>query len=190
MNVKTIQLDVMDGEFVPNTSLQFDFTVPRKSHSGQPLSLTYEAHLMIEHPEQWIEEHGDKVDIILPHFESCTDPDSIIALAREKGKKIGFAIGPKTPIETIIPYLGQIDMVNVMTGEPGKYGTPFDPETLIKVEELRKLRNDIDIEVDVGITPSTIGKASRAGANKFISGSYLQNSSNTKQAIAELQKNW
>ena len=85
---EVIQLDFMDGNFVPNKSLDFDFQVPQG-----PI---YEAHLMIDNPEQWIEQHGDKVDIILAHLESCSDPQKVIDLAKSKGKKAGFAIKPET----------------------------------------------------------------------------------------------
>jgi ribulose-phosphate 3-epimerase len=173
-----MQLDVMDGLFVPNHSLDFDFTLP----SG----FRIEAHLMINNPEQWIDESSEKVDTILVHVESCKDPGKIIQLVKGR-RKIGFALNPETPLERIRDYLHEIDQLLVMTVNPGFYGSKFLPETLEKVKEARKLRPDLDIEVDGGIDLSTIRKVSQAGANMFVSGSYLMKSKNVKEAMDALR---
>ena len=173
------QLDVMDGVFVPNHSLDFDFRVPG--------DLAFEAHLMIQNPEEWIGQNSEKVHMILAHIESCHDPEGIIRKWRGE-KKIGFVLNPETPLEAIKNFLDRIDQVLVMTVNPGFYGSPFLPETLDKVRELRALKPDLPIEVDGGITPDTIRQAHEAGANIFVSGSYIVKADDVKNAVATLQK--
>lgn len=178
--VERVQLDVMDGTFVPTTSLFFDLKL-------RPL-VKYEAHLMIEYPEEWIKNNIDKADIFLPHFEALKDPEEIIDFVREKNKEIGFAINPKTPISDIVPYLDKLDMVLIMTVDPGFYGSKFIPGVLPKIKELRLLKPNLDIEVDGGIAPGTIELVKKAGANIFVSGSFIFRSNNAKQAIEKLEE--
>lgn len=178
--VDLIQLDVMDGEFVPNNSINFDFKVPETNCS-------FEAHLMIKHPKKWIEKNNLKVDTILAHFESIDDPIEIIDLVKNKNKKIGFVLNPETSIQQIKKYLYELDQVLIMTVNPGFYGSPFLPEMLDKISELRRLKPDLDIEVDGGITPDTVQKVYNAGANMFVSGSYIVKAPNVKEAIDKIQ---
>ncbi len=179
-HVKTLQLDVMDGDFVPTHSLDFDFSLPKTD-------CKYEAHLMVSSPEEWIEKNHEIADMILVHIESTQDPEKIIELVKNKGKKIGFVLNPGTPTEKIKPFLDQIDEVLIMTVNPGYYGSKFLPETLEKVKELRQLKPDMEIEVDGGIGLETIEQAYKTGANLFISGSYLQKSDDVTAAIAALE---
>lgn len=176
-----LQLDVMDGKFVPNNSLDFDFRVPLEKYQ-------YEAHLMIENPEKWIDANWRKVDTIIAHFDSVKNPERIIESVRRKRKRVAFALNPETSVEQIRDYLDQIDQVLIMTVHPGFYGSKFLPETLEKVRELRRLKPELDIEVDGGIKPDTIEDANTAGANLFVSGSYLVKSENIKERI-DLLKN-
>jgi len=162
-------------------SLFFDFTLPKTT-------CRFEAHLMIQNPEQWIENHWKKVDMILVHSESCTNPQQIISAVKKRGKKIGFVLNPKTPIQKLSSFLDEIDQVLIMTVNPGFYGSPFLPEMLEKVAELRDLKSDLDIEVDGGITDKTIGLVDKAGANMFVSGSYIVKSPNVQAAIDRLKK--
>ena len=124
-NFSILQLDVMDGKFVPTHSLDFDFILPETN-------CRYEAHLMVSNPEEWIEKNHQIADVILVHIESTEEPEKIIDLVKNKGKKIGFVLNPETPIEKIKPYLDQIDEVLVMTVNPGYYGSKFLPEALDK----------------------------------------------------------
>lgn len=180
-HLSILQLDIMDGKFVPTHSLDFDFKLPKTN-------CKYEAHLMISNPEEWIKKNHKVADVILVHIESTNEPEKIIELVKSKGKKIGFVLNPETPIEKIKPYLNQIDQVLIMTVDPGYYGSPFLPETLDKVKELRKLKPNLDIEVDGGINADTIKQAYQAGANLFVCGSYLQKSQDVKKAIEDLIK--
>jgi ribulose-phosphate 3-epimerase len=175
-HVRILQLDVMDGIFVPTHSLDFDFILPKTN-------CTYEAHLMVNDPINWIEKHSHAVDIILAHIESCKDPERVIELIRRKGKKPGFVINPQTSVQKIKPYIEKVDQILVMTVDPGFYGSKFLPETLQKVSKIRKLYPNLELEVDGGINKDTVSQAFKAGANLFVCGSYLQKSEDVKQAI-------
>ena len=177
--VNRIQLDIMDGVFVANESLNFNFNLPQ-------VNCQFEAHLMVDDPDKWVERNWQKADIVLIPIESCERPKEFIKFFRGK-RKIGFVLNPETPLDKINDYLDEIDQVLIMTVNPGFYGAKFLPETLEKVRELRKLKPNLDIEVDGGITPDTIKVASEAGANFFVSGSYIMNSQNPKEAINKLK---
>lgn len=175
-----VQLDIIDGKFVPNSSLDFDFDV-----SGN--NITFEAHLMISNPMEWIEKNWWKVNTIIIHFESCKNPKYIIRFVKNKGKKIGFAINPETQVHNVKAYLDDIDQLLIMTVNPGFYGSKFLPETMSKIREVRKIKPDLDIEVDGGVTPDTIKLLHDAGANMFVSGSYIIKSDDIKKAIDSLR---
>lgn len=176
-----IQLDVMDGLFVKTKSLNFDFRLPRTFSK-------FEAHLMIRNPERWITKHWKKVQTIIFHYESTRDIERIIKLIKKRKRKVGIAINPKTSIEKIMPYLRELNLVLIMTVNPGKYGSKFVRETLKKVRELRRVDKKIQIEVDGGINPETIKEASLAGADCFVSGSYIIKSKNVREAIKNLKE--
>jgi len=180
-SARLLQLDIMDGKFVPNNSLDFDLRLPEKKY-------LYEAHLMIDDPEKWVDENWERIDTVIAHFESVKNPERIIESVKTKGKKIAFALNPETDADLILSYLDSIDQVLVMTVNPGFYGSKFLPEMSDKIKRLRKLRPDLDIEVDGGIKPDTIVEVCEAGANMFVSGSYLINSDNVKGRIRILEQ--
>lgn len=171
-----IQLDIMDGIFVANESLNFDFKLPE-------INCEFEAHLMLESPDNWVNKNWQKVDTILIPIESCAKPKEFIKFFKGKEKKIGFALNPETPLDAIKDYLDKVNQILIMTVNPGFYGIKFIPETLEKVRQLRKLKPELDIEVDGGINPQTIKMAFRAGANLLVSGSHIFNSKSPKEAI-------
>ena len=179
--VEIIQLDIMDGKFVPNNSIDFDFKLP-------DADCIFEAHLMIENPEEWIKKHINKVDMVLAHIESCKKPKKLVDLVKENGKHVGFVLNPETPLSTIIGYIDDIDQVLIMTVNPGFYGSPFLPKMLEKIKRLRRIKPDLDIEVDGGVTDKTINLVDKAGANMFVSGSYIVKSDDVRQAIASLKR--
>ena len=110
-----IHLDVMDGKFVENSSLDFDFNLFKIDH-------IFEAHLMVENPEEWIDKNWNKVDCFLVHIESCKDPAKLINIVRDKGKRIGFVLNPKTSVENIDDFLGDIDQVrSIRTKDQGRF---------------------------------------------------------------------
>ena len=174
-----IQLDIMDGQFVPNHSLDFDFRLP----GGK---FTYEAHLMVRDPDKWIESFGKRMDTIIAHFESPTTSPAVIERIKKIGKKAALALNPESGIEQIAGYLDVLDQVLIMTVNPGSYGSPFLPEVLTKITKLREVRPGLDIEVDGGIKPETIASVDQAGANLFVSGSYLIKSDNMRDRINTL----
>lgn len=178
--VRTVQLDVMDDIFVPNTSLFFDFDL-------KGIDLSYEAHLMVQKPEDWIKNYADKVDTILVHYESTYDAEQVIKTVKDLGKRIGFVLNPETPAQKLDHVIEKIDQVLVMTVNPGFYGSPFLPEMAEKIQTLRLKNPDLDIEVDGGITDKTIKTVYDAGANLFVSGSYIVKSDDVKRAIDSLE---
>jgi ribulose-phosphate 3-epimerase len=179
--VDIIQLDIMDNQFVPNTSLYFDFKLPNKS-------CLYEAHLMVSKPEEWVKKYIAKVDTILIHHESNYNAKSLISTVKEQGKRIGLVLNPETPISEIEAFLNDIDQVLIMTVKPGFYGSPFLPDMIEKISYLRSLKPEIDIEVDGGITDKTIKMVNDAGANMFVSGSYLIKAGDVSASLLSLKK--
>ncbi len=176
-----VQLDIMDGRFVPNRSLDFDFRLPQRRY-------TFEAHLMVDDPDEWIKTYGKRMDTIIAHFESPNTSLNTIRSIKSIGKKAALALNPETGTELIADYLDVLDQVLIMTVNPGFYGSPFLPEVMGKITQLRKMNPDLDIEVDGGITPKTIGMVNEAGANLFVSGSYLVKSDNMQKRINSLNR--
>lgn len=179
--VTRLQLDVMDGEFVPNTSLNFDFELPD--------NFEYEAHLMVRQPLKWIERNSAKVDIITMHVETLQDIEEAIEYVKKKGVKVNLALIPETKSQIIKPYMKKIDGILVMTVEPGSYciRKEFKLETLQKIRELRKTDTSISIEVDGCMNPKNAKLAKNAGVNVFASGSYIFKSKNVDKALKELK---
>lgn len=167
-----LHIDVMDGVFVPSIS----FGMPVIRTIRRQTSLTFDVHLMIEKPERYLREFAEcGADIINFHLETAEDVRRTAASIRSFGKRTGITIKPATPVEAVCPYLELVDMVLVMTVEPGFGGQKLMPECLDKVRELRGIALekglDMDIEVDGGITADNVGLALEAGANVIVAGS-------------------
>lgn len=175
-----LHLDIMDGQFVKNRSLFFDFLLPK--------NVSCEAHLMVENPEEWVFQNLKKVDAVLVPIESCTVPYRLIQFVHDADKRIGFALNPETPLSEIEEFLEAIDLVLVMTVHPGQYGAAFVPETLEKIKELSRRQPALPIEVDGSINPDTIKHVADAGASRFVVGSYLQKAENVSAAVQNLKK--
>lgn len=170
---KMVHIDIMDGSFVPNIS----FGMPVISAVRKCTDLILDVHAMIVSPNKYIEEFIKcGADIVTFHLEALDDKTIVesINLVKSLGKKVGISIKPKTPASAVLPYVEMIDMVLVMTVEPGFGGQKFMHETMPKVKEIREYANsigkDLDIEVDGGINDETIKIASDAGANVFVLG--------------------
>lgn len=174
---KMLHLDVMDGKFVKNKSMWFWFKLPKHD---------FEAHLMIKEPELFIKTHIVDINKFIVHIETVKNMNNLIKLMKERKKKLFIALNPETPISKIKKYLNKIDGVMVLTVKPGSYGAKFMPSMLKKIAKLRKLKPKMEIQADGSITPKTIGKASKAGANNFSVGHYIQNNRNIKKALGEL----
>lgn len=179
--VEVVQLDVMDDRFVPNTSLFFDFSLPETS-------VQFEAHLMVQNPEEWVEKFGAKVDTVLVHCESDFDVDRIIEVVKRQGKRFGLVLNPETPVDRLSGVIERLDQVLIMTVKPGFYGSPFLPEMVEKIQMLRAMKPMLDIEVDGGITDKTIDVVDQAGANLFVSGSYIVKAEDVAGAIQNLKR--
>ncbi|WP_288527349.1 ribulose-phosphate 3-epimerase [uncultured Eubacterium sp.] len=181
-----IHVDVMDGHFVPNISIGAPVTAACKKVCDVP----FDVHLMISNPLDYAEDFAKAgADIICFHSECDSDTEGTINKILSLGKKAGLAIKPATPIDEVVKYLDKLSMVLVMTVEPGFGGQSFMESTMPKVEAIRKINPDIDIEVDGGINAETIKIAAKAGANVFVAGSAVFKSENPAETIALLRKN-
>ena len=186
--VDMLHFDVMDGRFVDNIS----FGLPVLEKLNSYTDIFKDVHLMISDPLKYIDAFVKAgSDMITFHVESDSDPDAVIAAIKAAGIKCGISVKPKTPVEDIYKYLDRVDMVLVMTVEPGFGGQGFIPETAEKVRTLRKhiTENglDTDIEVDGGINAKTISVVRDAGANVIVSGSYLFNAAFMADAVRSLK---
>jgi ribulose-phosphate 3-epimerase len=126
------------------------------------------------------------MDTIIAHLESPTTSPRTIRLIKDMGKKAALALNPDTGIERIADYLDELDQVLIMTVNPGFYGSPFLPEVMAKITKLRQEKPALDIEVDGGIKPETIATVNQAGANLFVSGSYLVKADNMGERMEVL----
>lgn len=181
-----IHVDVMDGHFVPNISIG----APVVSSIKKVCNIPFDVHLMISNPIDYVEDFAKAgADIICFHVESNSDIDSTIDKILSLGKKVALAVKPGTDIDTVMPYLDKLSMVLVMTVEPGFGGQSFMECTMPKIEKLREINKDIDIEVDGGINADTIKIAAKAGANVFVAGSAVFKSENPADTIEILKKN-
>lgn len=174
---KYFQVDVMDGKFVRNKSNWFNFKLPK--------SFKYEAHLMVDKPEDWIKKNHKQFDVLIANFEKIKDPLGLIEFTKKKKKKIGFALNPETSVMHVMPYTKLLDRILILTVHPGKYGAEFLPETLEKIKMLRMEYNK-DIEVDGHINPEILRLCKEAGANFFAVGHYLKESKDIDKAMKEL----
>lgn len=179
-----IHVDIMDGKFVPPTTVDSDFV--RTIRTALPLDV----HLMVQEPsEKYIQEFIDAgASSITIHAEACKNPKAQLGYIRAKGVNAGISIKPKTPLSAILPYLDMVDMVLVMTVEPGWGGQGFMRDTMPKVQELRKLKPNLDIEVDGGISPETAPIAKKAGANVFVAGTAIFKEKDRAKAMQKLRE--
>lgn len=181
-----IHIDVMDGHFVPNISIGAPVVAACKKVCNVP----FDVHLMISNPFDYAEDFAKAgADIICFHTECDSDTEQTIDKILSLGKKAALAIKPATPIDEVVKYLDKISMVLVMTVEPGFGGQSFMESTMPKIEAIRKINPDIDIEVDGGINADTVKIAAKAGANVFVAGSAVFKSENPAETIALLKKN-
>ena len=187
-----IHIDVMDGHFVPNLTIG-----PEVIKKLRPLtSKTFDVHLMISPVDNFIKDFADAgADIITFHPEATTDIDQTIKLIRDQNKKVGISLKPKSEISLIKDHLNQIDLVLIMSVEPGFGGQKFMPEVLGKTKIIRDLINQknlkVDIEIDGGINFENCSKAKDAGANILVSGStvFKENKGDLKKNIEILRNN-
>ena len=185
-----LHIDVMDGHFVPNITLGPGIVKSLR----KDVNMVFDAHLMIENPDNYIKEFADAgCDIIVVHQEACTHLHRTIQNIKSHGIKAGVALNPATPIETIKYVLQDVDMVLLMSVNPGFGGQSYIPVVTEKIKELKalidKMNLDIDIEVDGGVKPSNIAEVVNAGANVIVAGSAIFNAGNIDEADKSLREN-
>ncbi len=184
-----LHLDVMDGAFVPNISFGPCVIASIRDKS----KMVFDVHLMINDPIRYIDDYVKAgADIITIHYESCADPLATIEYIKSKGVKAAVSIKPKTKSEEIFDLLDKVDMVLVMTVEPGFGGQKLIPETLSKIAEIRREANkrgltELKIEVDGGITPANVGSLTENGADVIVAGSAVFGAAAPAEAIAALK---
>lgn len=176
--VPYIHIDVMDGVFVPPIS----FGMPVISSIRKITDKVFDVHLMIESPEDKIDSFIESgADIITFHLEATDNPAAVIRQIKRQGKKAGIAIKPGTPVQEVFPYLDQVDMVLIMSVQPGFGGQEFLSETLERLRQVKAYtmthQLTVDIQVDGGIYSENAGEIMEAGANVLVSGSAVFNGS-------------
>ena len=182
-----LHIDVMDGHFVPNIS----FGAPVMKCIRKDFDGIFDVHLMISEPLRYLDDFvKGGADMITFHLESDSDPDATIAAIHEKGCKAGISIKPKTPAEAVKPHLDRVDMVLVMTVEPGFGGQKFMTDMMPKVTQIRQwiseTGREIDLQVDGGVNAETAKVCVEAGANVLVAGSYLFSKPDYAAAIKTL----
>ena len=172
--VEWLHIDVMDGDFVPSIS----FGMPVIKSIRKESKMFFDVHLMVTEPERYIQDFVNcGADSITVHAEACEDLERTIERIKDAGVKVGVSIKPATPVNDISHMLEDVDMVLVMTVQPGFGGQKYMDEGTEKIQELRELIDkenlNVDIEVDGGINEGTIETVMKAGANIFVAGSWV-----------------
>lgn len=185
--VKWLHVDVMDGHFVPNISIG----VPVVKSLRNATDLILDTHLMIENPEKYIESFAKAgSDILTFHYEACKDSEhvrEVIDLIKSFNVKVGLSIKPKTEAKEIFEFLDKIDLLLVMTVEPGFGGQEFMHDCAMKIPSIRENAPDnLIIQVDGGINNLTSKICTSLGANSLVAGSYIYGSNDYKKAIESL----
>jgi len=186
---RVIHVDVMDGHFVPNITIG----PPVVRSLRRATDLLLDVHLMIENPDFYIPEFIEAgADSVTVHQEACRHLDRTLNLIRSHGAEPGVSINPATPVETLSAVLEIVDMVLVMSVNPGFGGQRFIPYTLNKIRQLDRERQerglDFRIEVDGGVTPDNVADAVRAGADWIVAGSSVFHSNDPRQRVELMQR--
>jgi ribulose-phosphate 3-epimerase len=184
-----IHIDVMDGNFVPNISFGFPVLKAIKKHSNKVLDV----HLMISNPDVYIDDFVNSgAEILTVHYEACPHLHRTIQLIKSKGVKAGVALNPHTPVNVLDEIVTDVDLVLIMSVNPGFGGQKFIESSVQKVSQLKKLidaRNlDVIIEIDGGVNLETGKKLAEAGASALVAGSFVFNSDSPTQTIERLKQ--
>ena len=184
-----LHIDVMDGVFVPNISFGFPILKSINKHTDKVLDV----HLMIVNPDKYIKEFVDSgANIITVHFEACPHLHRSIQLIKSYGVKAGVALNPHTPVSVLEEVIQDLDLVLIMSVNPGFGGQKFIPSSVSKVKKLKTLIEQKNastmIEVDGGVNLETGAQLSQAGADALVAGSYVFKSENPSETISNLKK--
>ena len=185
-----LHIDVMDGHFVPNITLGPAIVKSLR----RDVNMVFDTHLMIENPDNYIKDFVDAgSDLIVVPAEACRHLHRTIQNIKSYNVKVGVALNPATSIESIKHIIEDVDMVLIMTVNPGFGGQSFIESMLEKIKELKQLIDDknlnVDIQVDGGIKPDNIHKVVEAGANIIVAGSAIFNSENIEETVSLMRKN-
>lgn len=184
-----VHVDVMDGHFVPNISLG----IPVVKCARKATKLPFDVHLMIENPDRYIDAFAEAgADIITVHQEACVHLHRTIQMIKKRNLKAAAALNPATPVSTLESILPDLDMVLLMSVNPGFGGQSYIPATTRKIAELRRMADelgmpDLDIEVDGGVDPVTCKEVRAAGANVLVAGSAVFGAADPAAVIAALK---
>ena len=184
-----IHVDVMDGHFVPNISFGVDFLRTVKESTELPVDV----HLMISNPDQRVESYLDAgADILTFHYEAATHAHRIVSVIHDRGAKASIALNPATPVSVLEPIIEDLDMVLIMTVDPGYGGQRFIESSLKKLRRLRRLCAEHGVnprvEVDGGIVMGNVAQAVASGANVIVAGSSVFRAADRAVAIRELRR--
>ena len=184
-----LHIDVMDGMFVPSISFGMPVIAAMRKHTD----IFFDVHLMIEQPERYIKEFAESgADLINFHLEATEDVEGTIKAIRSFGKKVGITIKPKTPAEAVAPYLDKVDLVLIMTVEPGFGGQKLSPECVEKITAVRKMISErgleVEVEADGGVNVDNVQSIVEAGANVIVAGSAVFKNDIEANVKAFLQK--
>jgi ribulose-phosphate 3-epimerase len=183
-----LHIDIMDGVFVPNISFGFPVLEAIRKSSAKILDV----HLMIANPDQYLEAFKKSgADYLTVHYEACTHLHRTISKIKELGMKAGVALNPHTPVSVLEEIIPMLDLVLLMSVNPGFGGQSFIPATINKVKKLKELidstQSNVIIEVDGGVNLLTGKQLADAGANALVAGNFVFNSANPAQTIADLK---
>ncbi|WP_421879446.1 ribulose-phosphate 3-epimerase [Marinoscillum sp.] len=183
-----IHIDIMDGVFVPNISFGFPVTEAIARHAKKPLDF----HLMIQDADPYLEQcKASGAAIVSVHYEACNHLHRTISAIKDLGMKAGVALNPHTPVELLSEILSDIDLVLIMSVNPGFGGQKFIPHTFSKVEKLASMAANVNpdllIEVDGGVTSENAGELVQKGANLLVAGSFVFKSENPAETISALK---
>ncbi|MFA5352293.1 MAG: ribulose-phosphate 3-epimerase [Candidatus Gracilibacteria bacterium] len=177
-----LHIDVMDNHFVPNLTIGADVVKCLQT------KLVKDCHLMVSNPESLLEDFAEAgADYLTFHIEACENPEEMIEKIKALGMKPGISIKPKTEVSAIEKYLDEIDLVLVMSVEPGFGGQKFMESALPKIQQLRKLKPELNISIDGGINAETAKLAREAGANILVAGNAIFKAENRLEAIREIR---
>ncbi|CDW55735.1 ribulose phosphate 3 epimerase [Trichuris trichiura] len=177
-----LHLDIMDGHFVPNISFGPSMVAALRRKFPHPIYL--DVHMMVSDPLQWVAAVGKAgANQYTFHLEATADPMSVIKKIEAEEMKVGLAIKPATPISSVVDLLTEIDVLLVMTVEPGFGGQQLIPATLEKVREARRLFPRLEIEIDGGVGPANIDQCCEAGATMIVSGTSIVKASNPESVM-------
>lgn len=184
-----LHIDIMDGVFVPNIS----FGMPVLKAIGKHTNKTLDVHLMIVNPDRYIDTFADLgAEILTVHYEACTHLHRTLQAIKAKGMKAGVAINPHTPINVLDDIITEIDLVLIMSVNPGFGGQKFIKHTYKKVEKLKALIQETNastiIEIDGGVTNENASQLIKAGADVLVAGSYIFGNPNPIKVIEDLDK--